>query len=75
MPGQYNSLVVTPTRTGTYPVICTELCGLGHAVMRSHVDILDRRQFDAWLKSGGRPRPVPPASPSSSSSAAAAATR
>ena len=23
---------------GTFPVICTELCGLGHALMRSHVE-------------------------------------
>jgi cytochrome c oxidase subunit 2 len=51
--GQFNSIVVTPTRTGTYPVICTELCGLGHALMRSHVDILTADKFDAWLKSGG----------------------
>ena len=40
VPGQHNSLVITPTHIGTYPVICTELCGLGHALMRSHVDIL-----------------------------------
>ena len=38
VPGQHNSLVITPTQLGTYPVICTELCGLGHALMRSHVD-------------------------------------
>jgi cytochrome c oxidase subunit 2 len=31
-------------------VICTELCGLGHAVMRSHVDILSTDKFAAWLK-------------------------
>jgi cytochrome c oxidase subunit 2 len=54
VPGQTNSLVVTPTRTGTFPVICTELCGLGHAVMRSHVDILTEAKFAAWLKSGGQ---------------------
>jgi len=53
VPGETNPLVVTPTRTGTFPVICTELCGLGHSVMRSHVDILTAEKFDAWLKSGG----------------------
>jgi cytochrome c oxidase subunit II len=53
VPGQTNSLVVTPTRIGSYPVICTELCGLGHAVMRSHVDILTEAKYAAWLKSGG----------------------
>src|SRR5262249_9573327 len=48
VPGQTNSLVVTPTRIGSYPVICTELCGLGHALMRSHVDIVSQQKFDAW---------------------------
>jgi cytochrome c oxidase subunit II len=53
VPGQHNSIVVTPTRTGTYPVICTELCGLGHSVMRSHVTIMTTGGFDSWLKQGG----------------------
>jgi cytochrome c oxidase subunit 2 len=53
VPGQTNPLVVTPTRTGTFPVICTELCGLGHSIMRSHVDILSEPKFAAWMKSGG----------------------
>src|SRR3954447_20799215 len=35
VPGDEHTLVITPTETGTYPVICTELCGLGHAIMRS----------------------------------------
>jgi cytochrome c oxidase subunit 2 len=52
VPGQTNHLIVTPTRLGTYPVICTELCGLGHALMRSHVDIVTAPKFDAWLKGG-----------------------
>jgi cytochrome c oxidase subunit 2 len=53
VPGQHNSIVVTPTRLGTFPVICTELCGLGHALMRSHVNIVTPAQFQAFLKSGG----------------------
>jgi cytochrome c oxidase subunit 2 len=31
VPGTTQHLVITPTKDGTYPVICTELCGLGHA--------------------------------------------
>jgi cytochrome c oxidase subunit 2 len=53
VPGQHTHIVVTPTRTGTFPVICTELCGLGHALMRSHVDILTPKKFAAWERSGG----------------------
>ena len=54
VPGQHNTLVITPTRLGTFPVICTELCGLGHALMRSHVDVVsDRAKFAAFMKGGG----------------------
>jgi cytochrome c oxidase subunit 2 len=49
VPGQVNKLVVTPTRLGTFPVICTELCGLGHAVMRSTVTVLTPGGFASWL--------------------------
>jgi cytochrome c oxidase subunit II len=55
VPGQHNTIVVTPNRLGTYPVICTELCGLGHALMRSHVDIVAADTFAAFMKKGGQP--------------------
>ena len=50
VPGAVNKLVITPTKNGTYPVICTELCGLGHAVMRSEAVVADRAAFDSWVK-------------------------
>ena len=53
VPGQTNTLVVTPDRLGTYPVICTELCGLGHALMRSHVDVVTAAKYAAFEKNGG----------------------
>jgi cytochrome c oxidase subunit II len=40
--------VITPTKEGSYPVICTELCGLGHAAMRARVRVLSAEDFDAW---------------------------
>jgi cytochrome c oxidase subunit 2 len=55
VPGETNPLIVTPTRLGTYPVICTELCGLGHALMRSHVTIVAPADFDKFLKGGSAP--------------------
>ena len=50
LPGQSNELKVTPTKTGTFPIICTELCGLGHSVMRSQAIVMEPAAFDAWLK-------------------------
>jgi cytochrome c oxidase subunit 2 len=60
VPGQHTHIVITPKRTGTFPVICTELCGLGHALMRSHVDILTGPAFDKWLARGGQAGGGPP---------------
>jgi cytochrome c oxidase subunit 2 len=53
VPDEVNKLVVTPTRTGTFAVICTELCGIGHAIMRTSAIVMPGSEFDAWLKSGG----------------------
>jgi cytochrome c oxidase subunit 2 len=44
-------LVITPTKLGTYPVICTELCGLGHSLMRSTVVVMRPAEFDKWARS------------------------
>ena len=49
VPGIFTRLLITPTKEGTFPVICTELCGLGHAVMRSRARVLDQAGFDAWV--------------------------
>jgi cytochrome c oxidase subunit 2 len=50
VPGQDTKLVITPTKLGTYPVICTELCGLGHALMRTTAIVMKPAAFAAWLK-------------------------
>ena len=35
VPGIDVTYRVTPNRIGAYPIVCAELCGLGHSVMRS----------------------------------------
>jgi cytochrome c oxidase subunit 2 len=50
VPGIHPKLVITPDRLGTYPVICTELCGLGHAEMRTQAVVVSPTDFDAWVK-------------------------
>jgi cytochrome c oxidase subunit 2 len=49
VPGITTRYRVTPSRIGTYPVVCAELCGLGHAVMRSTVKVVTPADFAAWL--------------------------
>src|SRR6266550_3350010 len=51
VPGLTTTLHITPNRTGTFPVICTELCGLGHALMRTETIVMTQAAFDKWLKS------------------------
>ena len=56
VPGTETHVVITPTKVGTYEVICTELCGLGHAVMRSQAVVLGSADYEKWMneqKSGG----------------------
>ena len=50
VPGVETRAVVTPTKVGRYHVICTELCGLGHAAMRSQVRVLSGEDFERWLR-------------------------
>ncbi len=57
VPGAVNKLVVTPDRTGTFHVICTELCGLGHAIMRTSAIVMGRKEFASWQKGSGQPAP------------------
>ena len=49
VPGITTTLRVTPTRKGTYVVECTELCGAGHAFMRSTTYVLKPAAFSTWL--------------------------
>ena len=60
LPGQDTKLVITPTKVGNYPVICTELCGLGHALMRTRAIVMKPAAFDAWLKHQGQAINGPP---------------
>jgi cytochrome c oxidase subunit 2 len=49
VPGIDTSIVITPTRTGHFPLVCAELCGLGHATMRSPVSVVSQADFDKWV--------------------------
>jgi cytochrome c oxidase subunit 2 len=53
VPGVTTEIVITPTRTGRFTLICTELCGLGHSTMRAPVRVLEQEAFAAWLEEQG----------------------
>jgi cytochrome c oxidase subunit II len=53
VPGINPTLHITPNKLGTYPVVCTELCGLGHALMRSRVIVMKPDAFEQWAQKKG----------------------
>jgi cytochrome c oxidase subunit 2 len=55
VPGTEQHLVITPTKDGTWPVICTELCGLGHATMRTQTKVVEPAAFTKWVSSQKQP--------------------
>jgi cytochrome c oxidase subunit II len=65
-----DTVQVTPDRLGTYSVVCTELCGVGHATMRALVRVVPESEFNRWV---GRQQLVEP-QPGSPSGAATGAT-
>jgi cytochrome c oxidase subunit 2 len=49
VPGIDTRYGVNTTRVGEYPVVCAELCGLGHAAMRQTAHVVPKQEFDQWL--------------------------
>ncbi len=50
VPGITTQTRVTPTEEGSYPVVCAELCGIGHATMRQEARVVPAAEFDDWVK-------------------------
>jgi len=50
VPGIESTILVTPTRTGDFEVVCAELCGFGHAAMRAKARVVTQAEFDEWVE-------------------------
>ncbi|MGO9456535.1 MAG: cytochrome c oxidase subunit II [Acidimicrobiales bacterium] len=48
-PGEVTTVSVTPDQVGTFTIVCSELCGLNHAYMRTKLRVLPLRQYEAWM--------------------------
>lgn len=67
-PGEMNPMWFTPIKTGTYEVICGQLCGLGHYSMKGTLVVDEPAEYQSWLKeraelAGGQNAPPPTARP------------
>jgi cytochrome c oxidase subunit II len=61
VPGRPTQIYMTATHSGTYPGMCSELCGLGHTSMTTTVVVSDQADLDAWLSE--QPTEPPPSEP------------
>ena len=56
-PGQVNTTSTTPSKVGTYEIVCAFLCGVGHTGMNSSIEgsiiprvrVVTRAEFDTWV--------------------------
>jgi len=75
VPGLVTQLHITPTRLGTFPLECTELCGLGHSLMRTQAIVMEPAAFDAWLRAQQKSAaPAPPSTTPSTTSTSSTST-
>jgi len=50
VPGMVTYFWIKPIRTGTFDVLCAELCGAAHYQMRAKVIVDEEREYHAWLE-------------------------
>ncbi len=49
VPGLVLHIHFTPEVAGTYPILCTQVCGSGHARMQAVLRVVPPAEYDAWL--------------------------
>jgi cytochrome c oxidase subunit 2 len=64
IPGQLIPMWFKPIKTGSYEVVCGQLCGLGHYGMKGMLVVDNPAEYQAWLKEraelgGAPPAPAP----------------
>jgi cytochrome c oxidase subunit II len=52
IPGLYNPIWFTPIKEGNYDIICGQLCGAGHGIMKGGIEVIPQQDFDAFIKNG-----------------------
>jgi len=59
IPGRITTLVLEPTRVGTYQGACAEFCGASHAYMEFVAVVMEPAAFEQWLQHQSAPA-IPP---------------
>jgi cytochrome c oxidase subunit II len=51
VPGMEMHVHFTPSVVGDYPILCSQVCGLGHARMQAHLRVVSESEYVAWMAS------------------------
>jgi cytochrome c oxidase subunit 2 len=54
VPGLELHVHFTPVTAGIYPILCTQVCGSGHARMQAQLRVVPPEQFESWIAAGER---------------------
>ncbi len=49
LPGQLLHVHFTPAAAGTYPILCSQICGSGHARMQARMRVVSAAEYATWL--------------------------
>jgi cytochrome c oxidase subunit 2 len=49
VPGMVLHVHFTPDVPGDYPILCSQVCGLGHARMQATLRVVSPAEFDRWM--------------------------
>jgi cytochrome c oxidase subunit II len=49
IPGMTGHIEFTPTKPGSYPILCTQVCGLGHYRMQARLLVVPQAAYDRWI--------------------------
>jgi cytochrome c oxidase subunit II len=74
VPGTPTTVDATPTKVGTYAIVCAELCGIGHGQMRNILVVMNPDAWNTWLAKQKQLAKAPPPSQSGGGTTDAAAT-
>ena len=55
LPNRYNSIWFQATKTGVFPVQCTQYCGTNHSYMWTAVKVVNLPEYEEWLSNASDP--------------------
>ncbi len=50
IPGKVTRLWFEPVKTGTFEIVCAEMCGANHYLMKAKLVVMKEDEYDEWLK-------------------------